>query len=83
MLLKTKRITHLKKGGVFPLDLSKGTYHSSGVQAVSAPSASQRTAPDLRYSDNITNGRLQVRIVAKDAIRRITKHPGGSSSQAA
>lgn len=68
---------------VFPTDLPKGIYCCSGVRTVSAPSTSQHTASDLRYLDNITNEGLQVRIVAKDAIQRIMKHPGGYCSQTA
>lgn len=47
------------------------------VLELSTPSTSQHAAPDLGYLDNTTNDRLQVRIVAKDAIRGIMKHAGG------
>lgn len=43
---------------------------------LSAPSASQHIAPDLRHLDNTANDRLHVRIVANGAIRGIMKHAG-------
>lgn len=46
-------------------------------------SASQHSALGLRLLDNILSDGLQVRIVAKEAVQRIMKNPGGQSSQTA
>lgn len=46
-------------------------------------SASQHSTLGLRLLDNTLNDGLQVRTVAKDAVQRIMKNPGGRSSETA
>lgn len=55
----------MKKSRAFPTDLSKGIYPSSAVRTVLASATSQHSAFNLRYLGDITNDRLQVRIVAQ------------------
>ena len=63
-----------------PMSLSEHLYHTSGDRTVSA---SQHSTLGLRLLDNTLNDGLQVRTVAKDAVQRIMKNPGGRSSQTA